>query len=82
MKSVGVVMLLMLLWFIFALIVRWHFQFSVRSLLVLAVAVAIPCGWLSSDMKKARKENVAAAAIQELGGEGCHGGKRLPRMCS
>ena len=40
--SVAVVMLLMLLSFVASLLFRWRFQFSVRSLLVLVVAVALP----------------------------------------
>src|SRR5271165_1162947 len=46
--SVGVVMLLMLLWFALALIFRRRFQFSIRSLLVLVVAVAVPSSWLAA----------------------------------
>ena len=38
--SVAVALLVMLLWFITALLFRWRFQFSIRSLLVLTVAVA------------------------------------------
>jgi hypothetical protein len=44
---VAVTILLMSLWFVIALVVRSHFQFSIRSLLVLTVAVAIPCSWLA-----------------------------------
>ena len=36
---VGVALLVMLLWFIASLLFRWRFQFSIRSLLVLTVAV-------------------------------------------
>ena len=36
---VGGAMLVMLLWFIVSLVFRWRFQFSIRSLLVLTVAV-------------------------------------------
>ena len=60
---VGVTMLVMLLWFIASLLFRWRFQFSIRSLLVLTVAVAVPCSWLAVEMKAARKEREAAAAI-------------------
>ena len=51
------------------LVFRWRFQFSIRSLLVLTVAVAIPCSWLAVEMEKARREREAAIAIKTLGGE-------------
>ena len=50
--AVGVLFLLMLLWFIVALLFRLRFQFSIWSLLVLTVAVALPCSWLGVEMKK------------------------------
>ena len=50
---VGVAMLLMGVWFAVALVLRRRFQFSIRSLLALVVIVAIPCSWLTSEMKKA-----------------------------
>ena len=34
------------------LIFRWRFQFSIRSLLVLTVAVAVPCSWLAVEVKE------------------------------
>jgi ABC-type multidrug transport system fused ATPase/permease subunit len=45
--SVGITIVLMLLWFIFALIFHWRFQFSIRSLLLLTVIVAILCSWIT-----------------------------------
>jgi len=66
--SVGVTMLLMLLWFVASLVLRWRFQFSIRSLLVLTVAVAILCSWLSVEMKEARKQKEAVEAIGALKG--------------
>ena len=51
---VGGAMILMLLWFIASLVFRWRFQFSIRSLLVLTVAVAAMCSWMAVEMKKAR----------------------------
>lgn len=41
--SAAVAMLLMLGWLAASLAFRWRFQFGIRSLLVLVVAVAIPC---------------------------------------
>ena len=53
---VGVAMLVMKLWFVVALVFRRRFQFSIRSLLVLTVAVAIPCSWLAVEMKHANQQ--------------------------
>ena len=64
----GVTPLLALLWFIAALLFRWRFQFSIRSLLVLTVAVAIPCSWMAMEMKKAREQKAAVDAALEVGG--------------
>ena len=36
-----------------------RFQFSLRSLLVLVVVVAVPCSWLAVEMKKAREQKEA-----------------------
>ena len=60
---VGLALLLMLLWFAAALVFRWRFQFSIRSLLVLTVAVAIPCSWLAVKMKAARRQKEIVAGI-------------------
>ena len=64
--AVGAAMLVMLLWFIVALVLRWRFQFSIRSLLILAVVVAIPCSWLGASLREARREREAAAALDKL----------------
>jgi hypothetical protein len=66
--SVGVTMMFMLLWFILALLFRWHFQFSIRSLLVLTIVVAIPCSWLAVELKWAREQKEAVEAIRKAGG--------------
>ena len=44
--AVGAVFVLMLLWFMVALVFRRRFQFSLRSLFLLVVVVSIPCSWL------------------------------------
>ena len=66
--AVAVVMLLTLLWFVIALIFRRRFQFSIRSLLVMVVAVALPCSWLAVEMKKASEQREAVGAIKKAGG--------------
>jgi hypothetical protein len=72
--SVGAAMLLMLVWFAASLVFRWRFQFSVRSLFVLTVAVATACSWLSADLKKAREQENAIRAIEEVGGNAAEEG--------
>jgi hypothetical protein len=66
--AVAVVMLVMLLWFAVALVFHWWFQFSIRSLLVLVVVVAILCSWLTVERQDATKQWAAAAAIVKFGG--------------
>ena len=65
---VGLSILLMLLWFILALVSRFRFQFSVRSLLTLTIAVAIPCSWLVVEMKQARKQRELVDVVNKSGG--------------
>ena len=56
------------LWFLAALLFRLRFQFSIRSLLLLTVVVAIPCSWLAVEREQARKQREAVEAIEKLGG--------------
>lgn len=65
---VGVFLLIMLLWFVASMFFRWRFQFSVRSLLMLTVVVAIPCSWLAVEMKRARARECASKAVYQCGG--------------
>ena len=64
----GGAMLVLLLWFLVCLVFRWRFQFSIRSLLVLAAAVAVPCSWLAVELKNAREQH---AAVKEWEKAGC-----------
>jgi hypothetical protein len=66
--SVGVAVLLMLFWFAASLIFHRRFQFSIRSLLVLMLAVAIPCGWLAVEKERAKQQSNAVEEIKKLGG--------------
>ena len=60
---VGLVFVIMLLWLIVALVFHSRFQFSIRSLLVLTVAVALPSSWLAVEMKKAREQEETVAKV-------------------
>ena len=66
--TVGMAFLLMFLWFLAALVFRRRFQFSILSLLVLTVVVAIPCSWLATEMKQARKEREAGRKFRRPAG--------------
>ncbi len=46
---------------------RW-FQFSLRTLLIFMLVVAIPCGWLGRKMERKRREREAVTAIEKAGG--------------
>ena len=65
---VGVAMLLMLGWFVVALFFRWRFQFSIRSLLVLTVAVAVPFSWIAVEVQQAKRYRDAVTAITKAEG--------------
>ena len=67
---VGAVILLMIIWFLLSLILRLRFQYTIRSLLALAVVVAIPCGWLTAEVKEAREQRAVVEAIERIGGTG------------
>jgi len=67
--SVAVYLLLMLLGLIASLLVRWRFHFSIWSLVVLLVTVAIPCSWLAVEMKRAREQREVVEEIAKLGGK-------------
>ncbi len=74
--AVGVAMLVMLAWFAVSLLFRRRFQFSIRSLLVLVVVVAVPCSWMTVEMKKAERQQVAKTAFQRFPGYVMYGYER------
>ena len=66
---VGFVLFLTLMWFTAALLFRWPFQFSIRSLLLLAVAASLPFSWLAVEIQRAKRERQVVVEIENLGGE-------------
>ena len=50
---------------------RW-FQFSLRTLLIFTVVVAVGAGWLGNRVERKRQEREAAEAIVKLGGLAVH----------
>ncbi len=66
--AMGAATLAMAPWFIVALIFRRRFQFGIRSLLVLTVVIAIMCGWLTTENRRAQKQGQAVAWIRSVGG--------------
>ena len=62
------VLILMLIWFVAALSFRLRFQFSIRSLLLLTVAVALPCSWLAARMRQAAGQQRVVQEIEAAGG--------------
>jgi hypothetical protein len=66
--AVGLTLLLLSLWFVAAVLFRRPFQYSLRSLLLLAVVVAIPFSWLATEMQRAREQRDTVAAIHAVGG--------------
>jgi hypothetical protein len=42
---------------------RGRFQFGIRSFLLLVVAVAIPCGWLTTEIRQAREQREASEGL-------------------
>jgi hypothetical protein len=47
---------------------RSWFQFRLTTLFVLMVVVAMPCGWLAWKLERKRRERVAIAEIEKVGG--------------
>ncbi len=66
--SVGIAIVLMLVWLAVALVFRCRFQFSIRSLLVLTVAIALPFSWFAVEIQEVKREQKAAESIRDFGG--------------
>lgn len=62
------VLLGMLVGFVVSLLFRWRFQFSISFLLVLTVAVALPCSWFMAEIERAKKQKADVSEIRKSGG--------------
>jgi hypothetical protein len=66
--AIGVLALSLLgfaLWFLSALFCRRRFQFGIRTLLVLTVAVAIPFSWLAVNVERAKRIQTLVAELEQ-----------------
>ncbi len=64
--AVCLAVVVMLLWLVVSLLFRCRFQFTVRSLVVLVVAVAVPCCWLAVKLRKAERQRQAVEAVEAM----------------
>jgi hypothetical protein len=76
--SVGLVLLLMFLWFLAALVFRLRFQFSILALLALMLAVAVPFSWLATQMEQARGQREVVDRIAKARGSVSYDYERDP----
>ncbi len=66
--TVGVALPLLAMWFAVSLIFRWRFQYSLRSLFLLVVAVAVPCSWLATEVQRNRRQIEVGRRLERAGG--------------
>ncbi len=66
--SMGMIVLFLFLWFAAALVFRWRFQFSLRTLCLVMFLACVGMSWVGVKMQQARRQKEAVAAIKELGG--------------
>jgi len=67
--AVCLVVVVMFVWLVVSLLFRWRFQFSLRSLVVLVVAVAVPLGWFGVKLREAERQRKAVEAIRAAYGK-------------
>ena len=65
---VGEALLRTLLRFAIATVFRRSFGFSIRTLLLWGLAVALPCSWLATEMRQAESQRKAIGLIERHGG--------------
>jgi hypothetical protein len=65
--AVALTLLLLSAWFFTSLIFRWRFQYSLRSLLLLFVVVAIAFSWLATELQRAGRQRDAVGEAVAMG---------------
>lgn len=55
--------MLLLLGLVISLLFRWRFQFRLRSLLIMTLAVAIVCSWITAQMREAKEQATVVEAL-------------------
>ena len=63
----GLAMVVLLIWLLVSLLIRWRFQFSLRSFLLLVVAFAVPAAWFAAEMRQAETQRRTVAGIRAAG---------------
>ncbi len=66
--AVAFALVVMLLWPVASFLSRLRFQFSLRSLVVLVVTIAMPCCWLAVKIREAERQRQTVKAIRKVGG--------------
>ena len=61
-------LLLLVLWFVAAVLFRRRFQFGIRSLLLLAIIVALQSGWMRVNVRAAKEQHDTVEAITKTNG--------------
>jgi hypothetical protein len=68
----GLMLVVILVWFLTALLFGWQFQLSLRSLFVLTIAAAVGCSLLVNEVRREKSWVAPALAIKAVGGRpGC-----------
>jgi hypothetical protein len=66
--AVAAFLVVFLFWFAGSLLFRWRFQYGLRLLPLLVVAVAVPGSWLAVEITSERNEWQVAKALEAVGG--------------
>jgi hypothetical protein len=65
----AIALLLLLLWLLTSVLLQRRFQFGLRALFLVTLAVAIPCAWLAAEQQRAQRQKTAAETIANSGSE-------------
>jgi hypothetical protein len=63
----GLAFAVLLGWWVASLVFRWRFQFSLRSFLLLVLAIAVPLAWVAAEVRRSQQQREVMAALQAAG---------------